>query len=120
MNKKGQTLVLFVLLLPILFIFIMLVLEVGLLLVDKNKVNNEIKYAIKYAYKTDRVDEDKIRKCLTDNLGDDIVIEIKLATSDIHIEVNKKHNFLFSNKTYTINGKYRGYKSDDTVYLERE
>lgn len=120
MNNKGQTLVLFVLLLPLLFIFMMLVLEVGLLLVDKNKIDNEVKYAIKYAFKLDSIDENKVKNVLRDNLGNDIKIDIKTATSDIHVEVSKLHKFLFLKKEYIINSRYRGYKSDDTIKLEKE
>ena len=37
-----------------------MVLEVGLLLVDRNKMDNEVKYAIRYALKLNTIDENKI------------------------------------------------------------
>lgn len=120
MNRNGQTLVLFVLLLPLLFIFMISILEIGLLLVDKNKVDNEIKYAIKYAFNKENIEEVKIREILNNNLGDDVEVEIKLATSDIRIIVKKEHQFLFFKKDYKINSRYRGYKSDNRINIEKE
>ena len=120
MNRNGQTLVLFVLLLPLLFIFAISILEIGLLLVDKNKVDNEVKYAIKYGLNNENIDAIKIREILNNNLGNDIEVEIKLATSDIHIIVKKEHNFLFLKKGYKIDSRYRGYKSDNGINIEKE
>lgn len=120
MNNKGQTLVLFVLLLPLLLIFMMLVLETGLLLIEKNKVDSEVRYAVKYALKLDSIDEDKVNKVLIDNLGDNIKTNIKVSTSDIRIEVNKDYKFLFLKEEYKINSSYHGYISDDTIKIERE
>ena len=120
MNNKGQTLVLFILLLPLLLIVMMLVLETGLLLVEKNKIDGEIKYAIKYALKLDTIDEDKVNNILINNLGDDIKTSIKISTSDIRIEVDKDYKFLFLKKEYKINSSYHGYISDDIIKIERE
>lgn len=120
MNNKGQTLVLFVILLPLLFVFIMMVLEVGLLLVDRNKMDSEVRHAVKYALKLDIIDENKVKNVLIDNLGKDIKYNIKTATSDIHIEVNKQHKFLFLRKEHIIVSRYHGYISDESIKIERE
>lgn len=120
MNRKGQALVLFVLLLPLLFIFVMLILEVGLLLLDNNKLDNEIKYTIKHALRTNNIIEENIEDMLNENLGEDIAIEIKIATSSVRIKVDKKHKFLFLKKKHTISSKYHGYKSNDKIYIEKE
>ena len=42
MNNKGQSLVLFVLLIPIILGIITLVIDVGKSLVEKNSINNKI------------------------------------------------------------------------------
>ena len=120
MNNKGQTLVLFVLLLPLLLIVMMLVLETGLLLVEKNKIDSEVRYAVKYALKLDTIDADKVNNVLIDNLGDDINTNIKISTSDIRIEVDKDYKFLFLKKEYAIKSSYHGYISDGTIKIERE
>lgn len=127
MNNKGQTLVLFVLLLPLIFIFIAMVLETGSLLIIRKQVDDEIKQTIKYGLKLEDTDpsevSDKMKKMLIDNLGSDIKCEIKIATSDIHVEVIKKYHGLFPTivkQDYEIKRNFRGYLSNNKIKIEKE
>ena len=47
MNNKGQSLVTFILLLPIIFLLIAVTTDLGYLELDKQKYQNEIKSTIK-------------------------------------------------------------------------
>ena len=48
MNNKGQALVTFILVLPIILIIISLVIDYGVLSIDKRKISNNIKSSIEY------------------------------------------------------------------------
>ena len=51
MNNKGQTLTAFIVLLPLIFMIFALILDLGLLYTEKQKINSNIKEAINYGLK---------------------------------------------------------------------
>ncbi len=57
MNKKGQVLVVFVLLLPLIVLFLGLVIDIGNSLVTRKKYENTVKDIILYNYKEEKVEE---------------------------------------------------------------
>lgn len=127
MNNKGQTLVLFVLLLPLLLLFSMIVLEVGNILITRRQIDGEIRQALKYGLTLDNNTNNEVRnkmqKMLVKNLDDDIQVEIKVATLDIHVKVVKEYKSLFSNVInydYAIKRSFRGYINNDRIMIERE
>lgn len=127
MNNKGQTLVLFVLLLPLLLVFSMMVLEAGNVLITRNRIDGEIKQAIKYGFNLDSNDldeiSDKIQKMLVKNIGSDIKFDIKVTSVDIRVGVVKEYQSLFPtiiNYDYVIKRNFKGYISNDKIMLERE
>ena len=119
MNNKGQSLVLFILLLPLIFILIALVLEVGFLYINKKKVDSEIRYALKNSIKNDIKDEIKIKNMIVENLGNDINIDVKNSNERIVKEVTIKHKFLFIKREYNIKIKYYGYLINDKIAIEK-
>ena len=48
MNNRGQTLVMFILMLPLLLIVLCLVVDIGMLSLEKKKLENTLKDAIYY------------------------------------------------------------------------
>jgi len=48
MNNRGQVLIIFVLLLPILFIILAFLIEIGDLLVYQNKLESNVRYIARY------------------------------------------------------------------------
>lgn len=127
MNNKGQTLVLFILLLPLLFLFCAMVLEAGNALIMRRQIDSEIRHALKYGLTLDNNTNDEIRdkmyNLLTENLGTDIDVDIRVATSDIYVTVVKKYQSLFPfvvKQDYTLKRDFRGYVSNDEVKIEKE
>lgn len=127
MNNKGQTLVLFILLLPLLFLFCAMVLEAGNALIMRRQIDSEIRQALKYGLTLDNNTNDEIRdkmyNLLTENLGTDIDVDIRVATSDINVTVVKKYQFLFPfvvKQDYALKRDFRGYVSNDEVKIEKE
>lgn len=127
MNNKGQTLVLFVLLLPLLFLFCAMVLEAGNALIMRRQIDSEIRQALKYGLtlddNTNEEIRDKMHNLLIENLGSDIDVDIRVATSDIYVIVAKKYQSLFSfviKHDYTLKRNFRGYISNGQVKIEEE
>jgi len=60
MNKKGQVLVVFVLLLPLIILFLGLIVDVGNSLIIKKKSENIIKDLIIYAYRNNDTHNEEI------------------------------------------------------------
>lgn len=68
MNKKGQTLVIFVLLLPIIFVFLGISIDFGNSLIIKRKNENTLHDILIYTLKDDEFNEEKFKKNLEKNL----------------------------------------------------
>lgn len=92
MNKKGQVLVVFVLLLPLIVIFLGLVIDIGNSLVLKKKYENIIKDIIVYNYKEDtKTDEELINNNETEELIDEEIVDATTeATEEVEPEVQEK------------------------------
>jgi len=97
MNNKGQTLVMFVIVLPIILIILTLVVDMGLLYIEKRNISNNTKDAVEYYL--DNLDdiniEPKINNLLNENI-DDIKINIDNNTDYIEINVKKEYKSLYS------------------------
>ncbi len=92
MNKKGQVLVVFVLLLPLIVIFLGLVIDIGNSLVLKKKYENIIKDIIVYNYKEDtKTDEELINNNETEELIDEEIVDATTeVTEEVKTEVQEK------------------------------
>ena len=125
MNRKGQVLVAFVILLPLLFIVLALIIDLGNLYIEKRNVENNIKDALKYSLNNleDSTLETKIRNQL--NLNIDNVSFLKIEINDKIIEIKLKKNIkgIFTsvlNKSYTISSYYKGYIKDEEIIIRKE
>ena len=105
MNNRGQSLVVFIILIPIIIIILGIVIDIGIMTVDKNKVTNTLKNSIRYCLKKE-CSEDKLRELISRN--------IKYDKMDINMDNNIKVTIeyhtdtifkLFNNKAvYKITG----------------
>ncbi len=121
MNNKGQSLVMFVLLLPIILVLVAGVIDLGNYSVTKGKYENEIKSTIKYGLNHPDVSTSDLEKLLNSNLTG--VKEVTKNDNQIRISVTSKVNSLFSNViklNYDINLTYTGYKENDKVIINKE
>ena len=121
MNNKGQSLVLFVLLMPIILGIIVLVIDVGKSLVEKNSINNKIELVMEYGLE-DNLSIEEINDLLKYNLKTnnysvttlDEVINIKVKTYTPGI-ISNIVNF----KGFTIESEYRGFIQNDKKIIEK-
>ena len=128
LNKKGQVLIAFVLLLPVMFMLAGLIIDCGYLYIEKRNIDNNIKDAIEYGLKNIEEDspvlEQKIKNQLNINISDIKNINIKINSKAIEIELQKSKKGIFtliySKSEYKISGHYKGYIYDDEIVVRKE
>ena len=110
LNHRGQTLVLFVLLLPVLLLVLGFLIEIGNLHMEKRKVDYAITDALEYGieHRDSSLLENDIHKLLILNLKTIEKSEIVITEDRITISVTKKVDSIFpflfqeKNSTFTI------------------
>lgn len=113
MNNKGQVLVVFVILLPILLLIFTFVVDIGLLSIEKRKISNNTYDAVEYYL--ENLDKEKTINLLNSNLED---IKIDIIDEDIYViiyvEKNYKgiFNIIYDNKIVV---KYKGNKETKEI-----
>ena len=123
MDSKGQTLVIFVLILPILLLLFALIWEVGNLGLTINKYETEIKDTIEYGL--NHLDDENLEEVLTNllkaNLDGDISVEINNQV--IKVNVKQKYDALFNNllnNRFDIDLTYNGYIENNKFIIQKE
>ena len=125
LNNKGQSLILFVLMLPVLLFVMILVIDMGNLMVEKQKLNNinyiMIDYGLSNLTKEDL--EEYIYNYL--KLNDEKIDKIKVSKTDNDITINlgKKESsmlgYILNLKEVEIISSYKGSIIDDKKVIER-
>lgn len=114
MNNKGQTLVIFVVFLPILILLIATVIDISLMYSEANELNNINKLVINYGLSNIEENNlenklEKLSKLNDDNINE---VNIKIEKNKIIIILEKKEKSIFGNviglKEYKIKSKYSG------------
>ena len=123
MGNKGQSLVIFVLILPVLLLLFALVWEVGNLSVTINRYETEIKDTIEYGL--NHSDDDNLENVLTDLLKTNIDgdINVKINNKVITVRVKKRYDAIFNklfNHRFDIDLVYNGYKENDKIIINKE
>lgn len=117
MNKKGQSLVIFVLILPFLALLIAFIVDSTLSLMEKNKLDGIITSNIKNALKEDIYDTDKIKKAILSN--EDMEVSVSVTEDTLHVTAksNKKSVFgeLLKFKYYQLEYDYCGNYTDKKI-----
>lgn len=117
MNKRGQSLVIFVLILPFLALLIAFIVDSTLSLMEKNKLDGIITSNIKNALKEDIYDTDKIKKAILSN--EDMEVSVSVTEDTLHVTAksNKKSVFgeLLKFKYYQLEYDYCGNYTDKKI-----
>ena len=123
MGNKGQTLVIFVLILPILLLLFALIWEVGNLGFTINKYETEIKDTIEYGL--NHLDNEKLEEVLTSLLKANLDGDINVAINNqvIKVNVKQKYDALFNNllnNRFDIDLTYNGYIENGRIIIQKE
>lgn len=126
LNNKGQVLVCFVIMLPILLLAITLIVNLGIYGIEKRKISNTVKDTIKYGL--NHIDDDNVKDTMRDliiqNIDDINASDINITTANSYIKINvtKTEKALFSgfNNNLQIDVTYSGNISDNGIKIMEE
>ena len=112
MNNKGQTLVIFVLLLPLFLLLFAYVVDTSILFYEKNKLDDLTKMIIDYKMYHIEENENKIKDYIIKNDKEIKIEKIKMDEEKIELHLSKKIKSLFGRivgfNYYDIDSSYRG------------
>lgn len=119
MNNKGQTLVIFVIILPILLIMLTLVIDLGFLYIEKRNIENDVYDSVDYYLENinDTDIETKVNELLNKNISDIDNITINETEEYVEISILKTRESLYSIITNStdINISYKGFKNNNKI-----
>lgn len=123
MNNKGQTLVTFIILIPLVFLLLGLIYDIGVLVVEKKKIENSIKEIMEYSLNNidDSSLSDKINFNLKKNLKD-INITTSINNNIIKINIKKEIKTILIkviSKT-KLDITYKGEIKDNKIIITKE
>ncbi|NLM63075.1 MAG: hypothetical protein GX190_01995 [Mollicutes bacterium] len=126
-NNKGQTLVVFVIILPLIVLLLTMIINEGSLYIQKRTMENTIKEAILYRFDFEGSDEEvlqKIERYLYKNI--DNIEYLNIDIDDGYIKINIESSiekelpsFIFQNQL-TIKFTYIGYINNEKIIIEKE
>lgn len=125
LNNKGQSLVLFVIILPILLLILILVLDIGKVISLKKELNNINEIAMNYGLDNLNKEslEDELYKLIKLNKNDIDNVEISIDNEKIYIKMDEKIDGIFTNfidiPIFNINLSYVGYTYEGANRIER-
>lgn len=143
-NNKGQSLVLFILLIPILLGIMALVIDVGQAFNQKNELDNTIEFILDYALSSpDTTNKQSDKAPFEESNPNQVNLESRKTDIEVLLNYNLKNNNnklqikdniititsktyvegIFSNiinmKGFEIESEYKGYLQDDKKVIER-
>lgn len=112
MNKKGQVLVLFLILLPFLLLLVGLIVDLGLAYNEKRKMEHAIADSIGYAL--DHINEEEtvlkinMTSLLKENIKDIYELRIEIKDDKVYVRVEKRIDTIFLPKNQILKLSYQG------------
>lgn len=126
LNNKGQTLVMFVVLIPLFIMVFALIVDVSYMTHEKIKLENTTKIIIKemYEYRLDNDIEDRIINLYRKNNIKDNNIKIETNEKYMIISNNYSINSIFGKviglKKYKLKIVIKGYKENNYIKIVKE
>ena len=121
MNRKGQTLVIFIIILPVILIAMAYLVDTGLMLINKSKLDSTSKIIIDKYY--DYEGDIDIEKYLKDNNLDYTNYEVK-KDNNFNLKIDIKIASIFGKvvglEEYEITSNITGYKENDKLKFKNE
>ena len=118
MNNKGQSLVTFILLIPIIFMIFMMVYNIGNMILLKQKLDNISYLTIDYGL--DKMDTDKMKEIILINDQDIIIKDIRIENEKIYLSLEESIDLKILGDLITVKSNYVGYLEDDKRIIERD
>lgn len=124
LNNKGQSLVMFVILIPIFILIMTLVYDVGNAIYEKNRLSNTNYMAISYGLDNiETIDENDLIELIMKNVNDLNDISVLVKDNNINIKLSKEikgtMGKLFGFNLISANSEYNGILVDNKKKIER-
>ena len=124
LNNKGQTLVMFVLIIPIILLTLVLIYDVGNAIYEKNRISNTGYLAIEYALDNiNIIDENSVVNYIIKNSDNLSNITVTIKDNIVNVSIEKKIEGLFSKNfdfdLTTVKSKYQGTINNGKKNIER-
>lgn len=116
LNNKGQSLVLFVILIPVIIMLICFVVDISYLSNESNRLDNINKFVINKAF----TNVNELEEEILANDKDIIIKEIKIDDNTIKISLTKNVNSIFGGivgiKEYKLDSIFEGDRGSRKIY----
>ena len=122
LDRRGQSLVMFVLVIPIIILVLVSIFDVGNAIYEKNRLSNTNYLAINYALDNmGSINRDDIIDYILSNTDNISNYEVILDNDRVEIEINKEVHGIVSENINLINVKsrYTGTIRDNKKDIER-
>lgn len=124
-NEKGQTLVSFALILPILVMLFALVIDTGYTYLEEKQLKDGVLIGLKYGMKHHEEDvKDQVRELIVENVDDISILNIYMEENQIKIQAKKpKKNIftsMFLNDFSELEVIYTAYLNEDEWKIVKE
>lgn len=124
-NEKGQTLVSFALILPILVMIFALVIDTGYTYLEEKQLKDGVLIGLKYGMKHHEEDvKDQVRELIVENVDDISILNIYMEENQIKIQAKKpKKNIftsMFLNDSSELEVIYTAYLNEDEWKIVKE
>ena len=119
MNNRGQSLVAFIIILPILLMIFTLIIDLGFMYIEKRNIDNNCYDAIEYYLDNINKEDidDKVNKLLNENIKN--IDEILINDTDDYVEIsvskNRKSIYSIISNDTEIKITYKGIKEDKRI-----
>ena len=126
LNNKGQSLILFVMFLPIMLLILILIIDIGKIVVLKHELNNIADIVLNYGL--DNIEDenviDNMNSLLVANKNDIDKFNISIDNDRIYIDISENVDGMFSNfidiSIYRVNVSYVGYIENNKKIIEEK
>lgn len=126
MNNRGQSLISFVLLIPILLLILYMVYEIGRMALLRNSLDGINYLAVDYALDnidTDHI-QDKVETLILKNKDDIDNIIVTIDDDKVYItlrdRLNSKTTLFKNSKVFSVKSSYVGYMENEKKIIERD
>lgn len=124
LNNRGQSLVAFILIIPIILLVLVFVYDISGALYEKNRLSNTNYLAIDYALDNlDAIDENDIISYILNNSSNLSGMEVVIKDNVVTIELQKRINGVFGKNInldlIEVRSKYEGSIVEEKKNIER-
>ena len=124
MNNKGQTLVLFVIFIPILLLLAAFIIDTGLIIRESTRLKASTKTVLKDIYYKEDKTIEKIKELLKKNNINIENAEIEIRDNEIVIANSYDIESIFGKivglKSYNVEVNLKAYEEDNGLKIEKE